>query len=169
ALNAIVAGRDDMRVDVDEAGLHPAKVATRPGPRHRLRCRFGGRAGFARASVSTRPKESKPRRTGYSARTEASLAMPVWKTCGLCPCVRFNPAEGVETASYGLLGPDRGIACDAGLEDVRALPVRPFQPGRRSRNRVARATRPVGTAGVPERLYATRGGPAIRAGGRARA
>jgi hypothetical protein len=39
---------------------------------------------------------------------KASLAMPTWRPCRLCRCGRFI-----------------GVACDADVEAVPALPVRP--------------------------------------------
>src|SRR6266550_6184581 len=71
---------------------YPQTIPLRTARRRRLRCRPGGRGGFAAAAVQTRLAETPTLR-------------------------RFRSA------------PHGGVACDADLEAVTALPPRPSKPG----------------------------------------
>src|SRR5204863_5792703 len=72
-----------------------------------------------------------------------------WKSAELSPGRRSGP--GRETGYAGVVAPAsrRGVACDADLEDVRALPGRPFWP--ESRGRLRQCLR-AGLAEAPGRI-----------------
>src|SRR5436190_11150172 len=60
------------------------------------------------------------------------FAAPPKRSCGLCPCDRLNPVgNGANMVVVGTCR--RGAACGAAKKVVRALPVRPSEPGRQRR------------------------------------
>src|SRR5206468_2327835 len=68
-----------------------------------------------------------PSRTGALRRRLGDAA---WRSAGLCPIDRFVPLPALGAATAHLLPHlDEASACGCRLEVVRALPVRPINPG----------------------------------------
>src|SRR5437868_13461392 len=99
----------------------------RSGPRGGVACDADLEAVAALPARPLKPGSWRCRPSDDSApdRAEASLAMPTWRPWRLCRHGRLNRAVEAPTPRRFGSGPRGGVACDAGLAAVAALPSRP--------------------------------------------